>query len=167
MDLTLELLRPNTMMNERLVEVCRHLTDDQVAATVDGTYGGIGATLVHIANGRIGYVPRLVLDEKPDHLSEDPFPGFEIVAERLGRGNALLEETTARASELPEIQVSGDDPPGTGTWRMPASLILLQAVNHATEHRSQIATILTQLGIEPPAMDGWTFFFDAGHMIQV
>ena len=75
MDLTLELLRPNTMMNERLVEVCRHLTDDQVAATVDGTYGGIGATLVHIANGRIGYVPRLVLDEKPDHLSEDPFPG--------------------------------------------------------------------------------------------
>ena len=50
---------------------------------------------------------------------------------------------------------------------MPASLILLQAVNHATEHRSQIATILTQLGIEPPAMDGWTFFFDAGHMIQV
>jgi uncharacterized damage-inducible protein DinB len=41
---------------------------------------------------------------------------------------------------------------------------LLQAVNHSTEHRSQIATILTQLGIEPPSMDGWTFFFDAGHM---
>jgi uncharacterized damage-inducible protein DinB len=38
---------------------------------------------------------------------------------------------------------------------MPASLILLQAVNHGTEHHPQVATILTQLGIDPPAMDGW------------
>ena len=50
---------------------------------------------------------------------------------------------------------------------MAAGLLLLQAVNHATEHRSQIATILTQLGVEPPDMSGWRFFFDAGHMKDV
>jgi uncharacterized damage-inducible protein DinB len=50
---------------------------------------------------------------------------------------------------------------------MPASLILLQAVNHSTEHRSQVATILTQLQIEPPAMDGWAYFFASGHMLEV
>ena len=50
---------------------------------------------------------------------------------------------------------------------MPASLLLLQAVNHGTEHRSQIATVLTQLGIEPPEMDGWTYFFASGQMIKV
>lgn len=50
---------------------------------------------------------------------------------------------------------------------MPVGLILVQAINHGTEHRSQIATILTQLGVEPPNMDGWTFFDASGHMILV
>ena len=50
---------------------------------------------------------------------------------------------------------------------MPASLLLLQAVNHGTEHRSQVATILTQLGVVPPEMDGWTYFDESGHLIPV
>jgi uncharacterized damage-inducible protein DinB len=33
----------------------------------------------------------------------------------------------------------------------------VQAINHATEHRSQIFTILTQQGVEPPSVDGRTF----------
>ena len=61
--------------------------------------------------------------------------------------------------------MTGDDPPGT--WWMPVSLFLLQAVNHGTEHRSQVATILTQLGVEPPEMDGWTYFFASGQMVAV
>ena len=162
MDLIVEFLRHNTMMNQRLLEACRDLTAEQLATTVEGTYGGIGATLVHIANGQVGYAPRFVAPERPDRLPEDPFPGFAALTERFDLGNALLEETAARAGEQQEIEVSGDDPPGA--WRIPAALLLLQAVNHATEHRSQVATILTQLGIEPPAMDGWTYFFDSGWM---
>jgi uncharacterized damage-inducible protein DinB len=34
---------------------------------------------------------------------------------------------------------------------------LTQAINHATEHRTQIRTALTQAGIEPPALDGWAW----------
>jgi len=50
---------------------------------------------------------------------------------------------------------------------MPVSLFLQQAVNHGTEHRSQVATILTHLGIEPLRMDGWTYFFSSGQMVEV
>jgi len=50
---------------------------------------------------------------------------------------------------------------------MPVPLFLLQAVNHGTEHRSQLATILTQLEVEPPEMDGWAYFFASGHMVDV
>jgi len=49
------------------------------------------------------------------------------------------------------VQVSGDNPPGS--FRMLASLLLLQAVNHGTEHRSHVPTILTQL--VPATRDGW------------
>ena len=50
---------------------------------------------------------------------------------------------------------------------MPVSLFLIQAINHGTEHRSQIATILTQIGVEPPEMDGWTYFETSGQLKPV
>jgi uncharacterized damage-inducible protein DinB len=164
-DLLVEFFRHNAMMNGRLLAACRQLSPEQLAATVTGTYGTIGATLVHIANAQEGYAARLLDTERPERLPEDPFPGIEAVAERLALGDLQLEEAAARAGQDREVQVTGDDPPGT--WTMPVSLFLLQAINHGTEHRSQIATILTSLGIEPPEMDGWAYFFESGHMVEV
>ncbi len=85
--------------------------------------------------------------------------------ERFAHGDARLEEAATQAGQDRRVQVTGDDPPGT--WWMPVSLFLLQAVNHGTEHRSQVATILTQLGVEPPEMDGWAYFFASGQMVAV
>ena len=34
-------------------------------------------------------------------------------------------------------------------------------------HRAQVATILTQLGVEPPDIDGWPYFFDSGVAVPV
>jgi uncharacterized damage-inducible protein DinB len=164
-DLLVEFFRHNAMMNGRLLVACRQLTPKQLGATATGTYGTIGATLAHIANAQEGYAARLLDTERPERLPEDPFPGMEAVAERLARGDRQLEEAAARAGQDREVQVTGDDPPGT--WTMPVSLFLLQAVNHGTEHRSQVATILTNLGIEPPEMDGWAYFFESGHMVEV
>ena len=162
MDLAVEFFKHNSMMNERLLETCRQLSPEQLGATAVGTYGSIGATLVHIANSQMGYSRRLLDAELTRPLTEDPFPGMDLLAERLSLGNTRLEQAAKLAARDLQVKVTGDDPPGT--WWMPVSLYLLQAVNHGPEHRSQIATILTQLGIEPPPMDGWTFFMDAGHM---
>jgi uncharacterized damage-inducible protein DinB len=165
MDLPAEFFRHNSMMNQRLVEACRGLSPEQLGATVVGTYGTLGATLAHIANAQEGYAARFLGTERPERLLEDPFPGFDALEERFTHGNAQLEEAAAQAGRDHEVQVTGDDPPGT--WRMHATLLLLQAINHGTEHRSQIATILTQLGIEPPEMDGWTYFENSDQMIPV
>lgn len=165
MDLVVEFFRHNSMMNGRLVEACRPLSPEQLQATATGTYGSVGATLVHIANAQEGYAARILGTERPERLPEDPFPGFDSLAERFSHGDARLEEAATQAGQDREVQVTGDDPPGT--FRLPASLILLQAVNHGTEHRSQVATILTQLGIEPPEMDGWTYFDASGQFVPV
>jgi uncharacterized damage-inducible protein DinB len=46
-----------------------------------------------------------------------------------------------------------------GTPRdVPKTIILNQVINHATEHRSQIMTIMTQLGIDPPDLQSWAYF---------
>ena len=164
-DVVLELFRHNTVMNRRLLDACRRLTTEQLDATTVGTYASIGATLVHIANAQEGYAARLLDVERPQRLAEHPFPGFEILSERFAHGDAQLEQAATGTGQDRKVQVTGDDPPGT--WWMPVPLFLLQAVNHGTEHRSQIATILTQLGVEPPAMDGWTYFFASGLMVPV
>jgi uncharacterized damage-inducible protein DinB len=41
---------------------------------------------------------------------------------------------------------------------------MVQAINHSTEHRTQIAAIITQLGMEPPDMSGWQYMEDIGEL---
>jgi uncharacterized damage-inducible protein DinB len=44
-----------------------------------------------------------------------------------------------------------------GSYDAPAIIVLIQAINHAIDHRSQIATVLSQQDIEPPNLDGWSY----------
>jgi uncharacterized damage-inducible protein DinB len=40
---------------------------------------------------------------------------------------------------------------------MPDWLPLVQTVHHGDDHRTQVATLLSRHGIEPPDLDGWSF----------
>lgn len=164
MDLTAEFFRHNAMANRMLLESCRRLGAEQLRATAVGTYGSVGSTLVHIANSQIGYAERILGGGQPGALPDDPFPGFDTLSERFADGDARLQEAAARAGEDRELRWT--DPEGRNL-RMPVALFLLQAVNHGTEHRSQVATILTRLGVEPPDMDGWTYFFASGQLVEL
>lgn len=165
MNLIREFLAHNTMMNDRLLDACASLTAEQLATSVEGTFGPLGDTLVHLIDSQDSYAARFHGYQRPERIPTDPFPGFDVLRQRLETNNAKLEEAAAIVDDGRMVQVSGDDP--AGTWEMAGALLLIQVVNHATEHRSQIATILTQLGIEPPDMSGWSYFFDAGKMRDV
>jgi uncharacterized damage-inducible protein DinB len=39
----------------------------------------------------------------------------------------------------------------------PVGLRLAQVVHHGTDHRSQVCTALTSLGLTPPEIDLWAF----------
>jgi uncharacterized damage-inducible protein DinB len=36
-------------------------------------------------------------------------------------------------------------------------VVMVQAINHATEHREQIKSMLSSLGVTPPDIDGWDY----------
>jgi len=44
-----------------------------------------------------------------------------------------------------------------GTYEAQAIIVVIQAMNHAIDHRSQIATLLSQQNIEPPDLDSWAY----------
>lgn len=141
----------NRWANEQLLQACRGLTADQLATAVAGTYGDLGATLAHIASGEAFYALLLTgWTPATAWQQDDPFPGVEPLLEVVREtGTRLL----AAAETIPADQPIERDPGEL----IPASVILVQAINHATEHRAHATTILSQLGIEPPQIDGWHF----------
>lgn len=49
----------------------------------------------------------------------------------------------------------------------PVGIRLAQALHHGTDHRSQVCTALTSLGIEPPPIDVWDFGTTDGRVIDL
>ena len=150
----IELFRHNAWANERLFDACAGLSDAQLDAVAVGTFGSIRATLTHIVGAQERFATALAETEMFGTGREHrPFPG--LAALRDG----------ARASGEALVGLAAQARPGatvTTTWRgedytSPVWMLLIQAINHATEHRAQVAAILTQQGVEPPGMDGWTY----------
>src|SRR5690606_31368231 len=48
----------------------------------------------------------------------------------------------------------------------PLTIRLAHVIHHGTDHRSQICTALTTLGIEPPAIDVWDFAEQDGRLSE-
>jgi uncharacterized damage-inducible protein DinB len=149
------LMRHNLWANERMFEACLPLSDEQVATELAGTYGRLDETLLHLAGAEGGYLHRLTGWTPPEGygLGEGvAYPGVPLLLERMRMtGGALIDV----ARELPADRVlPNEDAPDSP---YPAWMILLQAAYHATEHRQQIATLLTHLGVEPPEPDLWAF----------
>ncbi len=149
-DLIADFYRQNEWANLRLIEVCRALPDDQLDATAVGSYGTIRDTLTHYVGAEQRYVWRLGGDLGIEPMQAgDGFPGFDY----------LVASVRASARALPELARvrTGSTVAGEPGEVIGAEVVLVQAINHSTEHRSQICTILTALGVTPPELDGWTW----------
>jgi uncharacterized damage-inducible protein DinB len=150
----IELFRHNAWANHRLFEACEDLTGTQLDATVVGTYGTIRDTLTHLVGAQERYVEALAETGAITAFRERaPFPGLVALRDGARTSSEALIELATQAQSGATV---------TTTWRgetatLPVWLLLVQAINHATEHRAQIAAILTQQGIDPPTMDGWTY----------
>jgi uncharacterized damage-inducible protein DinB len=46
-------------------------------------------------------------------------------------------------------------------------VVMVQAINHATEHREQIKSMLSSLGMTPPRIDGWAYGKVTNALIQL
>jgi uncharacterized damage-inducible protein DinB len=149
-----ELFRHNAWANQRLFDVCEGLSDAQLDATSVGTYGSIRTTLVHIVGAQERYVAALS-ETGPVSVIRERAPFRDLVELRDGArtsGEALVELAAQAQSGATVVTTwRGDE------YTLPVWLLLLQAINHATEHRAQVSAILTQQGITPPSMDGWTY----------
>jgi uncharacterized damage-inducible protein DinB len=52
------------------------------------------------------------------------------------------------------------------TSTAPLGVRLAQVLHHGTDHRSQVCTALTSLGIEPPLIDVWDYAESQGRLVE-
>jgi uncharacterized damage-inducible protein DinB len=148
------LFRHNRWANVRILERCAGLTDEQLDATIVGAFGSIRDTLQHIVTAERSYFSRISTGQpyrRPE--GAPPLNIAEMTESARTSGSGLIDWA-------PKVQ-AGDTVPVNweGAPRdVPKTILLTQAINHATEHRAQIMAILTQLGIQPPNLDGWSYF---------
>jgi|SRR5579863_3906735 len=145
----------NLWANLRLLDECANLTDAQLDATLDGTYGSIRVTLMHIFAGEESYVQHFTgRRPEPALRTSNPFPGFDALCKRARLNGESLIALAGQWEEGDVLHI----PEEGEIFDIPAIIVFIQAINHATDHRSQIATILSQQGIEFPELSGWGYF---------
>ena len=144
----------NLWANLRLLESCSGLTEEQMDATILGTYGSIRDTLQHIVSAERSYFSRISTGQPFPRPKDAPPLTIAEMTEIVRQSGAGLIEWAPKVQAGDTVQVDWDNSP----LDVPKTVILTQVINHATEHRAQVMTILTQLGIQPPDLDAWSYF---------
>ncbi|MDQ2807501.1 MAG: DinB family protein [Chloroflexota bacterium] len=143
----------NAWANRQLLDFCAGLSDEQLAATTVGGYGTIRATLGHLVYGEVSYVSRVNGKLPPNPPSREEFSGFDVLRAAVEWANAeLLTLALAACSDTLVVEVWPE-----GTERYKLVDLMVQASSHAMEHRTQVAAIITALGLEPPDLSTWAW----------
>ncbi len=144
----------NLWANLRLLECCAVLNGEQLSATISGTYGSIRDTLEHIVLAEQSYFSRISTGQRRHRPEDAPPLTIAEMTESINASGAGFIEWVPRVQAADVVSVDWEGTPRD----VPKTIILTQVINHATEHRAQVMAIMTQLGIEPPELDSWTYF---------
>ena len=147
-----QLFAHNLWANTQIMDACAGLRAEQLDQTpMTATLGSIRETLVHLVEAEQGYL-RLLGGEVHAAIWGNPVAIDELRPVIEDSGQRLLDLAEIHSSALDERRIRTRD----GYWVVPW-VVLLQVINHATEHREQVNSMLTALGRTPPVIDGWSF----------
>ena len=142
----------------QVLDLLAPLTADQLATNVPGTYGTILDTARHLVGADRWYL-FVQTAGAVDQIEEEAMdiPALRAAMEpAAAHWRAILD-----ANPDPDAIVTYERDDGSrahATW----GVRLAQAIDHGTDHRSQLFTALTTLGIEPPEIDLWAWAITVG-----
>ncbi|HXI44848.1 MAG TPA: DinB family protein [Candidatus Acidoferrales bacterium] len=143
----------NVWATIRILDACAALTPEQLETTVPGTYGSILSTLRHTVGADLSYL-FVVSGGAVAEIDEDSMGLAELRAAMELAGPAWQAFIAGDLDHDADVVRHRDD--GSES-HAPLGTRLAQALHHGTDHRSQVCTALTVLGIEPPEIDAWAF----------
>src|SRR5512141_586605 len=147
----------------RLIDTCLSLSPEQQASGVPGTYGSILETMRHLVGADASYLS-VMTGGRTAAIEESGMNLHELRAAMEANGRAWASPLGQDPDPDSVVVRHRDD--GSES-RAPLGIRLAQALHHGTDHRSQVCTALTALGVEPPAIDVWDFAWTDGRLVEV
>jgi uncharacterized damage-inducible protein DinB len=137
-----------------LFERCTTLTSEQMDASIPGSFGTVWVTMQHIVTSEQSYFSRISTGQRLNRAEDAPDLTMAEMLDSLRTTGTGLIEWASKVAADDTVDIDWEGTPRD----VPKTILLTQVINHATEHREQIKAILTEIGIEPPDLQGWTYF---------
>jgi uncharacterized damage-inducible protein DinB len=139
--------------NQRILNTCELLSQDQLDAPTKNGYASLRATLVHTMNANWIWLSRWNGVSPKAPLDERDFPTLASIRARWQQEEqqtrtflaALTESDLARDLTYQNLKGSA--------FALPLWQTLVHVVNHGTQHRSEVAFMLTALEHSPGDLD--------------
>src|SRR5262245_50179163 len=152
----------NTWATVRVIDACSDLGAEDLQTNVPGTRGPIIDTVRHIVFAEAVDLEIGTGDPADEALELATLPELREKAEQLGEGWSRF---LSRPLDPDEMVREVDDTDGYERTA-PLAFRLAGTLNHGTDHRSQICTALTTLGVEPPKIDVMDYGIDVHRVIE-
>jgi uncharacterized damage-inducible protein DinB len=137
---------------EVLIDTCAELTPEALSKPAPGTYGSILDTFRHLIGSDCFYLT--FFREGPGRVDDGAELGLEELRSVMAANGRDWMELLGRG---PDGEADTVEQGEGWTFHAPTGFRLAQVVHHGTDHRSQICTALTSLGVEPPVIDLWAY----------
>ena len=156
-----KLFEHNNWANLQIIQACSALRDEQLDAEPQtATKGSIRSTMSHLINSQEDYLSQLMGIEARFNWQAPPdFAELQQAASNTGEGLIILARSESNKSLNTKFEKDG--------YSVEPWVVMVQAINHATEHREQIKSMLSSLGITPPRIDGWAYGRFTNALIQL
>lgn len=156
----LKLFEHNNWANMQIIRACHALSDEQLdAEPQSATKGSIRGTLSHLVTSQRGYLALLTLPTEARPTTSLAFAELEESASKSGDGLLAL---VIDQSNFPKARLQTRDGFHVEPW-----VVMLQIINHATEHREQIKSMLSAMGLTPPEIDGWDYGLATNALVPI
>lgn len=143
----------NTWANERVLDAAARLNPAQLVADGGASFGSVRDTLVHLVSAQRVWLDRCRHLPTPQALQPGDFPdvaalrsAWERIDEEMRTFVASVDE--AALSSMVRYINSAGVPNAYMLWQ-----VLIHQANHAMQHRSEVAMLLTSYGFSPGLLD--------------
>ena len=143
----------STWANQRVLDKAAELSADQFLEDAGPSHGSLRNTFVHTMSGQWIWLERWLGTSPPAMLKEEDFPDLSSI--RI-RWEEIENDTRHYLDRLEPDQLdkvisyttTGGTPGAYPLWHL-----IVQQVNHQTQHRSEAAVMLTNFGHSPGDLD--------------
>jgi uncharacterized damage-inducible protein DinB len=135
------------------LEACAALTEEQFVRSLGSSFASVRDTLVHMMGAEWIWLERWRGRNATSMLPPQEFPSLSSVSGRWREVEGKMREYLATLSEEALSQPVTYMSQKSDTFSYELWRLMFHVVNHQSYHRGQVATLLRQLGVQPPAVD--------------